>query len=90
MGAWKKSVLSAGKAQPTKPRGILCFRGGGYLGFFGGRGECRFYFYGCEDFSDDVPPDIILFYHIKISRRPHLVGKLFAWRNQKAEGEKEN
>ena len=26
--------------------------GGGYFGFFGGGGECRFYFYGREDFSE--------------------------------------
>ena len=28
------------------------FRGGGILGFGGGGGECRFYFYGRADFSD--------------------------------------
>ena len=28
------------------------FRGGGILGFLGG-GECRFYFYGRGDFSDN-------------------------------------
>ena len=28
------------------------FRGGGYFGFWGGGGECRFYFYGRADFSE--------------------------------------
>ena len=31
---------------------ILRFRGGGILGFWGGGGKCRFYFYGRADFSD--------------------------------------
>ena len=30
---------------------FLVLGGGGYFGF-GGGGECRFYFYGREDFSD--------------------------------------
>ena len=30
---------------------FLVLGGGGILGFFGG-GECRFYFYGREDFSE--------------------------------------
>ena len=30
------------------------FGGGGYFGVFGGGGECRFYFYGREDFSEKV------------------------------------
>ena len=32
------------------------FRGGGYFGFGGGGGECRFYFYGREDFSESKRP----------------------------------
>ena len=27
--------------------------GGGYFGFLGGGGECQFYLYGREDFSDN-------------------------------------
>ena len=53
MDAWKKSVRSAGKAMSVK---FSCFRGGGYFGFWGGgAGECRFYFYGREDFSENKP-----------------------------------
>ena len=55
MGAWKHAfplqetcVPSAGKTHAHK---ILRFRGG-VFGFFLGGGECRFYFYGHEDFSD--------------------------------------
>ena len=44
MDAWKKCVLSAGKPMSIKFRVL----GGGV----GGGGGCRFYFYGCEDFSD--------------------------------------
>ena len=44
-GHLEKCVLSAGK---THVRKIPLFLGG----FFGGGGECRFYFYGREDFSD--------------------------------------
>ena len=43
-------VLSAGNRHVHK---IQRFRGGGgYFGFFFGEGECRFYFYGREDFSE--------------------------------------
>ena len=48
-GRLEKCVRSAGKAHVHK---IPRFRGGGILGF-GGGGECRFYFYGREDFSDN-------------------------------------
>ena len=44
-GRLEKCVLSAGK---THVRKIPPFRGGGGLG----GGECRFYFYGREDFSE--------------------------------------
>ena len=44
-----KCALSAGKTHVhTIPR----FGGGGYFGFWGGGGECRFYFYGLADFSE--------------------------------------
>ena len=33
---------------------FLVLEGGGILGFFLGGGECRFYFYGREDFSELV------------------------------------
>ena len=34
--------------------------GGGYFGFWGGRGECRFYFYGRADFwSTSSQPDFV-------------------------------
>ena len=52
MGTWKKCVVSAGKTRVHK---IPPFRGGGVLGR--GGGECRFYFYGREDFSDSYHPD---------------------------------
>ena len=48
MDAWKKCGLSAGK---THVHNIPRFRGGGYFGFGGGGGKCRFYFYGRADFS---------------------------------------
>ena len=48
-GRLQKCALSAGKAHVHK---IPPFRGGGILGFGGGGGECRFYFYGREGFSD--------------------------------------
>ena len=48
MDTWKKCVLSAGKPMSIK---FLVLGGGGILGFWGG-GECRFYFYGREDFSE--------------------------------------
>ena len=48
MDAWKKSVRSAGKAMSIK---FLVLGGGGFWVFFLG-GECRFYFYGREDFSE--------------------------------------
>ena len=48
-GRLEKCVLSAGKTHAHK---IPRFRGGGILGFGGGGEECRFYFYGREDFSD--------------------------------------
>ena len=50
-GRLEKCVLSAGKSHVHK---IPRLRGGGYLGFFfgGAGGECRFYFYGREDFSE--------------------------------------
>ena len=44
MDAWKKCVLSAGKPMSIKFRVLG--------GVFWGGGECRFYFYGREDFSD--------------------------------------
>ena len=47
MDASKKCALSAGKTHVHK---IPRFRGGGYFGFWGGGGPCRFYFYGREDF----------------------------------------
>ena len=31
---------------------FLVLGGGGYFGFGGGGGECRFYFHGRADFSD--------------------------------------
>ena len=39
---------------------FLVLGGGGILGFLGGGGggECRFYFYGREDFSDIYPVPI--------------------------------
>ena len=37
--------------------------GGGILGF-GGGGECRFYFYGREDFSDKSPGDTNIFWGV--------------------------
>ena len=40
MDTWKKCVLSAGKTMSVK------------FPFFGGGGECRFYFYGRADFSE--------------------------------------
>ena len=43
-----KCVLSAGKTHVHK---IPHLRGGGILGFWG-EGECRFYFYGRADFSE--------------------------------------
>ena len=46
MDTWKKCVLSARKPMSIKFRVL----GGG----FGGGGECRFYFYGREDFSEVV------------------------------------
>ena len=37
---------------------FLVLGGGGlYFGFWGGGGECRFYFYGREDFSDKLLPN---------------------------------
>ena len=36
------------------PIKFLVLGGGGILGFFGGGGKCRSYFYGIEDFSDSV------------------------------------
>ena len=51
MGAWEHCVLSAGKPHAHKiPR---FRRGGGILVFLGGRGKCRCYVYGREDFSDN-------------------------------------
>ena len=47
MDARKKCVLSAGKTMSVK----FLVPGGGIFGFWGG-GECRFYFYGREDFSE--------------------------------------
>ena len=46
MGAWKNALFLQEKTMSVK-----FLRGGGYFGFWGG-GECRFYFYGREDFSD--------------------------------------
>ena len=48
MDAWKKSVRSARKAMSIK---FLVLGGGGVFWVLGG-GECRFYFYGREDFSE--------------------------------------
>ena len=50
MDAWKKSVLSAGKAL-VSIKFLVLGGGGGILGL-GGGGQCRFYFYGRGDFSD--------------------------------------
>ena len=50
MGASKKCVLSAGKTHVHK---IPPSRGGGVFGVLGGGGECRFYFYGREDFCEN-------------------------------------
>ena len=52
MDTWKKCVLSAGKPVSIK---VLVLGGGGILGFGGGGGKCRFYFYGRADFSDIWP-----------------------------------
>ena len=46
-GRLEKCFLSAGKTHVHK---IPRFRGAG--GYFGGGGECRFYFYGRADFSE--------------------------------------
>ena len=48
-GRLETCVLSAGKNHVHE---IPRFRGGGILGFWGGGGECRFYFYGRADFSE--------------------------------------
>ena len=61
-GRLEKCTLSAGKTQVHK---IPRFGGGGVLGFGGAGGECRFYFYGREDFSDFllmVEDRFVLFY----------------------------
>ena len=52
MGAWDFWVLSA--RETLHAHNIPCFRGAGYFGFFGGRGKCRFYFYGRRDFSEGI------------------------------------
>ena len=49
MGAWKHAFFLQEKAMSVHK--IPRFRGGGVFWVFGG-GECRFYFYGREDFSD--------------------------------------
>ena len=47
MDAWKNAFFLQEKPMSIKFRVL-----GGYLGFFlGGGKKCRFYFYGCEDFS---------------------------------------
>ena len=46
-----KCVRSAGKTMSIK---FLVLGGGGVFWVWGGGGECRFYFHGCEDFSDSV------------------------------------
>ena len=51
LGAWKKCVLSAGKPMSIK---FLVLVGGGYFGFWGRGGKCRFYFYGHEGFSEHL------------------------------------
>ena len=57
MDAWKNCVLSAGKTHVHKnPR----FGWGGYFGFFGGGGECPFYFYGREDFSEKCQKLVVI------------------------------
>ena len=50
-GRLEKCVLSAGKPMSIK---FLVLGGGGIFGvfFWGGGGECRFYFYGRADFSE--------------------------------------
>ena len=48
MGAWKNAFFLQEKPMPVK----ILVLGGGYFGLWGGGGECRFYFYGREDFSE--------------------------------------
>ena len=50
MGAWKNAFFLQEKPMPIK----FLVLGGGILVFLGGGGECRFYFYGREDFSESV------------------------------------
>ena len=50
MGAWKNAFFLQEKSHAHK---FLGLGGGGILGF-GGGGECRFYFYGRADFSDQT------------------------------------
>ena len=52
-GRLEKCVLSAGKTHVHK---IPRFRGGGGLFWVLG-GDCRFYFYGRADFSDQIKID---------------------------------
>ena len=47
-GRLEECVLSAGKTMSIK----FLVLGGGYFGFGGGGGKCRFYFYGRGDVSE--------------------------------------
>ena len=49
------AILGPEMAAPIlwTPGKFLVLGGGGIFGFWGGGGECRFYFYGREDFSDN-------------------------------------
>ena len=48
MDAWKSVFFLQEKPMSIK----FLVWGGGYFGFWGKGGECRFYFYGRADFSD--------------------------------------
>ena len=51
MGAWSSREIAFFRQETSMPIKFLVFGGGGDLGFWRG-GECRFYFYGREEFSD--------------------------------------
>ena len=53
MDTWKNAFFLQEKPMSIK----FLVLGGGYFGFLGGWGECRFYFYGREDFSEFLPTD---------------------------------
>ena len=50
-GRLEKCVLSAGK-KPMSIKFLVLGGGGVFWVFLGGGGECRFYFYGRADFSE--------------------------------------